>query len=279
MRIRTTGIFKRTLSYFFCLTLIISCVIPTFADVTGEIPLKPASVFYVDETGTLSDETLSAIKTANSSVDGEIYVVVVETTGTTDIDDFAHEIYQAWEIGDSEENGILFLISLGIDDNTGATYYSLVGAGMSQGFDNGVLENILDINIEPYFDTADYNSSAQIFISDCLEVIENAATSEESSTTQSGTVSQSEEESEISFISNFWRIIKTILIIMLIVLTLTLAFLIFLNLRAKKVKEERKKRSNSGRKINHSNERQKSTKEEIMDNADKFDDIFSNKDN
>lgn len=124
---------------------------------SSEYPDTLDSYVY-DGVGVLREETVEHINSVGSNLSqqtgGEIVVACVNTTGYTDIADYAYEMFNQWKIGDSEKNnGVLLLLSIDEDD-----YWCLQGEGLEKTLSSGQISLILDDYLEPYFAEKDYDS-------------------------------------------------------------------------------------------------------------------------
>ena len=126
----------------------------------AKIP-SPSRYFYVyDEPSVLSLTTEDHIVTQNEKLyaacGAQIVIACVNTTGDTDIADFADEMFNQWKIGSSQQNnGVLVLLSIEEDD-----YYAVQGRGLENLLSTGTLKLMLDEYLEPHFAAKDYDAGA-----------------------------------------------------------------------------------------------------------------------
>ncbi len=147
---------KTTHSFPACLLtilLLFACALPVQADSLPE----PTSQFYVlDEAGVLGSAAEARIVSENQALfaltGAEIAVVCVDTTGTTDIADYAYGLFNKWGIGSAERNnGVLILLSIGEDD-----YWVLQGEGLEETLTSGMLKLWNNDYLEPHFAKKQY---------------------------------------------------------------------------------------------------------------------------
>ena len=149
---------KRRIIVFFLLLALTSVL---FSCSDG-IDLPDVPPYYVyDEAGVVSESTERYILSVNVSLEklcgGQIMVAAVNTTGSTDIEDYAYELFNKWKIGDKDENnGVLLLLSVEEDD-----YWVLQGRGLEETLSSGRLKLILDEYLEPDFAAKDYDSGVK----------------------------------------------------------------------------------------------------------------------
>ena len=127
----------------------------------GIIP-DQADAFYVyDEAGVLDDSLEKYIVAKNvdlySKCGGQIVVSCVETTGDTDISDYAYMMFNKWHIGSADKNnGVLILLSIKEDD-----YWVLQGQGLEDLLQSGTLKLMCSDFLEPYFAKGEYGNGVR----------------------------------------------------------------------------------------------------------------------
>ena len=118
-----------------CLTAAAAAVtlaVPAFA-VT--LPSLPADECVVDDAGVLSDDTAAYIDQLNGQLEAscrgaQIGVLTVQYTGQTTTEEYAREAFNAWGIGDADENnGILILLVMESPLYADGDYYLSYGDG------------------------------------------------------------------------------------------------------------------------------------------------------
>ena len=133
--------------------LLLACV-PALAAVPS-----PTEDFYVlDQANVLSDEVEGTIVLNNDALyeacGAQIVVVTVDTTGSTELEDYAYELFNSWNIGSSKEgNGVLVLLVIRDD-----TYYVMQGKGLENTLSSGALATLNNTYLEPYFAKKDYDT-------------------------------------------------------------------------------------------------------------------------
>lgn len=141
------------LALIFCL---LSCTA-----LAADIP-EPTEDFYVyDGANVIDYETEGHIVFCNDvlaeACGAQIVFVTVDTVGSASIDDYALELFNAWNIGDAQkQNG--FLVLMAIDDDN---YYALPGTGLDLELSAGVIKQYLDEYLEPDFADKDYDAGAR----------------------------------------------------------------------------------------------------------------------
>ena len=142
----------RWISAALCLVLLFALALPAAAGV----PSRPNGSYVVDEANVLSAQTENSINgsagSLYASTGAELVVVTVENTGRTDIEDFAEDIYETWNISNA---GILLVLSIGEDD-----YYALYGAAVTSYFQNDI-SDILYTYLEDDFARGNYDAGVQ----------------------------------------------------------------------------------------------------------------------
>ena len=146
---------KRRFLLVLALSLVLSCLsLPALA----EVPQPNGDFYVLDLSGVLSDETKGNIILNNDllfgACQGQIVVVTVDSTGDTDIGDYACDLFNSWGIGSAEKNnGMLILLAIQDDD-----YYVLQGMGLEEALPSGTLASLNNAYLEPYFAQKDYDT-------------------------------------------------------------------------------------------------------------------------
>lgn len=122
---------------------------------------EPSDYFYVaDYADVLSAETeeeiLSGSEYLEEQCGAQIVVATVEFTDGMDMEDYAYRMYNDWAIGNSRNEGLLILLSIG-DDN----YWVTQGKGLENSLTAGTIQNILDTCMEPSFAAQDYDGAVR----------------------------------------------------------------------------------------------------------------------
>ena len=192
---------------------------------TEPIPEAETQFYVLDEAGVLDADTEAYIVSVNDSLcaqtGAQVVVVCVHTTGLASTDEYAYELFNAWQIGDeNKNNGILILLSIEEED-----YWMLSGKGLEDSFSGGITKLLLNRHLEPDFAVGDYDAGVRkLFdaVVDQLEV-QYAVTAEPDSSVsapaESGDSGEEEEtpyrESSDSAIIG-WAIIIVIVILLII---------------------------------------------------------------
>lgn len=132
---------------------------------------ETASACY-DEANVLTPETENYIITQNDALfaltGAQIVVACVNTTGTTDISDYAHSLFNSWGIGSAEENnGVLVLLSIGEED-----YWTLQGEGLEDSLPSGILKTMQNEFLEPDFAVKQYDAGVRLYFDAILTHLE-----------------------------------------------------------------------------------------------------------
>ncbi|MBR5743192.1 MAG: TPM domain-containing protein, partial [Clostridia bacterium] len=140
----------------------------------GAIPSPPETFYVYDGAKVLGDETEEWIVAHDYSLEAQtgaqIVVVCVETTGETDIADYAYRLFNDWGIGSEEkDNGVLLLLSIGEDD-----YWALQGQGIEDTLSSGMLKLLLNAHLEPHFAAGEYEEGVRETFDALIEFFETA---------------------------------------------------------------------------------------------------------
>ena len=121
-----------------------------------------------DEAGVLSESTIRAIQTANKTLEVDvgctIAVCTVDTTGDTDISEYARGVFKEWKLGE----GVLLLIAK--DDEN---YYFVQSVGVETVLTNETLESIRDEYLEEDFAAGNIDRG----VNKCVTKLKNELTS------------------------------------------------------------------------------------------------------
>ena len=132
------------------------------------VPDAPDGFYVLDEADVLSAETESYIRALNASLNAQcgaqLVVVCVNTTGTTDIADYAEALFNKWKIGDSKKNnGVLLLLSIGEKD-----YWAVQGKGLEELLPSGTLKLTLNRSLEADFAAGQYEAGVRSVFDDLI---------------------------------------------------------------------------------------------------------------
>ena len=128
------------------------------------IPLSDEGAYALDKSGVLSSETENHIARYNQylaeSCGAQICVVTIPTmdyVGYDDIENYAYDLFNAWGIGDKdEENGVLLLLVT--DDEL---CWCLQGEGIEDTLSSSAISDILTENMQDDFYAGEFDSGTQ----------------------------------------------------------------------------------------------------------------------
>lgn len=167
----------------------------------------------------LSESTIRAIETANKTLELDtgttIAVCTVDTTGETDIAEYARGVFKEWKLGE----GVLLLIAK--DDNN---YYFVQSVGVESVLTNDVLKSIRDEYLEEDFEAGNIDRG----VNKCVTKLKNVLTAgiPAANTSDNATDNAAAEPSGTTVGSVIAGIFKTILWIVLIAVVLLVAFFV-----------------------------------------------------
>ena len=128
------------------------------------IPLSDEGAYALDKSGVLSAETKNHIALYNQyleeSCGAQICVVTIPTmdyVGYDDIENYAYDLFNAWGIGDKDEdNGVLLLLVT--DDEL---CWCLQGEGLEDTLSSSAISDILSENMQDDFYAGKFDSCTQ----------------------------------------------------------------------------------------------------------------------
>ena len=128
------------------------------------IPLSDEGAYALDKSGVLSAETENRIARYNQylaeSCGAQICVVTIPTmdyVGYDDIENYAYDLFNAWGIGDKDEdNGVLLLLVT--DDEL---YRCLQGEGLEDTLSSSAISDILTENMQDDFYAGEFDSGTK----------------------------------------------------------------------------------------------------------------------
>ena len=208
---------RRTGLFLLACVLAAVLAVPVLA---AGIPDAPDAYVY-DEAGVLSDSTEQYINLETAALDeacgGQIAVVAVEFTGAYSTADYAYELFNAWGIGDrNENNGLLLLLVTGAED-----YYIMPGSGVTDIFSGGTLQTLMDDYLEADFAAGNYDAGVRKTFDRIMEIYGEKYDLTPTSASDAGYSGYADAED--SLFSRFFRVIGKILIVaILIVLVIVL---------------------------------------------------------
>ncbi|MDD7488709.1 MAG: TPM domain-containing protein [Clostridiales bacterium] len=128
------------------------------------IPLSDEGAYALDKSGVLSSETENHIARYNQylaeSCGAQICVVTIPTmdyVGYDDIENYAYDLFNAWGIGDKDEdNGVLLLLVT--DDEL---CWCLQGEGLEDTLSSSAISDILTENMQDDFYAGEFDSGTK----------------------------------------------------------------------------------------------------------------------
>lgn len=128
-------------------------------------------LFVSDRAGILSDSFAAEAKKSSSVIfertGCQIAVVTVDFMGGEDIESFSNELFLSENIGAGDDRGLLLLFSVGEEH-----YRAVAGQGMDGIISRQMLQELLDENAEPYFESGDYSTAVEKSYYAVLELLE-----------------------------------------------------------------------------------------------------------
>lgn len=207
----------RTLSIIARILIIITVITLTAIPALAASYPKPKNN-VADEAGVLSESTIRAIETANKTLkldtETTIAVCTVDTTGDTDISEYARGVFKEWKLGE----GVLLLIAK--DDNN---YYFVQSVGVESVLSNDVLKTIRDEYLEDDFEAGNIDRGVNKCVTKIKNVLTAGIPAAEDENTDTSSTEKKEGSTVGSVIAGFF---KTILYIILIIVLLLVAFFI-----------------------------------------------------
>ena len=202
---------RRTGLFLLACVLAAVLAVPVLA---AGIPDAPDAYVY-DEAGVLSDSTEQYINLETAALDeacgGQIAVVAVEFTGAYSTADYAYELFNAWGIGDrNENNGLLLLLVTGAED-----YYIMPGSGVTDIFSGGTLQTLMDDYLEADFAAGNYDAGVRKTFDRIMEIYGKKYDLTPTSASDAGYSGYADAED--SLFSRFFRVIGKILIVAILV--------------------------------------------------------------
>ncbi|MDR1369606.1 MAG: TPM domain-containing protein [Dysgonamonadaceae bacterium] len=141
--------------------------------------LKDARDYTTNPDGIISAQAEQEINGMLASVESyataEVAVVLLESIGSDDIDDFATKLFKHWGLGKKEKNsGLLFLL---VQDQRGMVFRS--GSGIEGVFPDVILSRIIRNDISPKLKNGDFDGGMLAGISRISEIIKNPEVAQE----------------------------------------------------------------------------------------------------
>ena len=128
--------------------------------VTAYDVVQPDGSYCLDQTGVISSATKTYITERNKNLEqnckgAQMCVVVLDSIGWADIEEYAADVFSSWQIGrKGEDNGVLILMLIG-DQN----YWIMPGTGLENVLTTAALSSIINVYCEPNFAQGDYDTA------------------------------------------------------------------------------------------------------------------------
>lgn len=230
----------KILSFILTLCLILSAATVSFAT-TVSIPEAPGGAYVLDEAEVLdldTENSLNEKSEALKSASGiELYVVTVSDKGGAALKDYTYELYDQWDIGGSEDKGIILVLDIESDD-----YYLKPGDAIRETFTGTVLQGYLDTYLEADFAARNYGDGA-VKLCDALSTLGQRAYTASTSVSESEAPGETSSEAESQAESSgggiggfFMGLLKFILIVFLILVI----FVVVVNVHGQMVRKKRR---------------------------------------
>lgn len=171
-----------------------------------------------DFANVLDSEVENEINQKNNELEetngAQIFVVTVDFLDGEEIDDYAYNLFNEWDIGSSSDNnGVLLLLAIGEEN-----YYCLSGAGLEDVLDGGTLQVILDEYLEPDFAEGNYSDGVAKTFDALYEIVENTS----GTPVYVGPEPQPEEEH--SFFGGIFSMFGTIFALVIVIIIISAVF-------------------------------------------------------
>lgn len=130
--------------------------------------LESDLIHVSDPDDILSDSCEHKINTALASIrdQADVFVVVLNSIGSADIDVFANELFNNWGIGDAElDNGVLILLAKEQREIKFETGY-----GVEETLPDALCQRFFEEAIVPYFKEGDYESGLSSGVTQIVQV-------------------------------------------------------------------------------------------------------------
>lgn len=142
----------------------LTLLIASFLAVTAaavDLPEKSEQFYVLDQSDVISSDTEKYIVSMNEILEektgAQIVVVTQDFVQDGNLELYAYNLFNKWEIGSKEKNnGVLLLLSIG-DDN----YWCMTGKGLEKTLSSGTLGDILYDYLEDDFAKQDYDAGVR----------------------------------------------------------------------------------------------------------------------
>ncbi len=140
------------------IVLLLLALVPQLAFARPNVPAS-SNDFVLDQASVLANDTEAYLslnaKKLKAATDAEIVFVTVPSTGGAPTGDYALELFNTWQIGGSNNSGVLVLMAIDDDD-----YWLLQGRGIERNLSSGDLSEMQNKYLEPDFARRDYDAGA-----------------------------------------------------------------------------------------------------------------------
>ena len=160
---------KKAAALFFSLLLLLGMGGQIAA---ADLPQAPRGTYVYDPEGVIGEETEAYIDRCSRALyalsGAQIAVAVVEKTGYSDLSEYAVDLFNAWGVGDAEEdNGVLLVMELST-----YKYWVTPGYGLEDKITSPVLDQIFESGMSAAFDRDEYDSAVRIFCEEMTQTLE-----------------------------------------------------------------------------------------------------------
>ena len=138
--------------------LILASAVPALA----AIPEVSDSYYVADYADVIDADTEEYIVSKNGEIEAncdgaQIVIVTVDFLDGMNIEDYCYKLFNDWQIGNTSNNGVLLLLTIGEEN-----YWCMTGKGLENKLTAGTIDEILWYNLEDYFAAGDYDTGVQV---------------------------------------------------------------------------------------------------------------------
>lgn len=139
-----------------------AAVLVSWLNAPAELGTVDKSQCVIDDAEILSDSTTTYLENLNAELSASCYgaqigVKTVQSTGRTDIADYAQQMFDEWGVGSSDRNNGVMLLLVPGDDN----YYCATGSGLVNDLPNSTVSALLNQYLENAWVEGDYDAGVQ----------------------------------------------------------------------------------------------------------------------
>lgn len=133
----------------------------TVPALAAEIPEPTADFYANDFANVLSSDTEGEVVSVNDrlypATSAQVVVVTVDFLDGANIENYAYQLFNDWEIGAADSNrGVLLLLAIGEEN-----YWCVQGTGLQDSLDSAAIKEILNTYLEPDFAAGDYDAGVR----------------------------------------------------------------------------------------------------------------------